>query len=181
MLTYFIVINVIGFFLDLLSKYKKIDMLLIIISFFGGSLGILIAIILFNRNINKDNMMVLVFTICTFIMQLILYLLFKENYFDKFSLERLEKLNYKPFLIYLGIINLITFLAFGLDKYKAIHGKWRIKIVTLLGLCFLGGGIGGLLGVHVFKHKTNKNYFTLGIPLIILMHVIVILFLINLL
>ena len=178
MLIYFLVINIIGFLLNLLSKYKKIDILLIITSLLGGSLGILIAIILFNRNINKENMMVLVFTICTFIMQLVLYFLFKGNYFDKFSLERLEKLNYKPFLIYLGVINLITFLAFGLDKYKAIHGKWRIKIVTLLGFCFLGGGIGGLLGVHVFKHKTNKNYFTLGIPLIILMHVVIIIFLV---
>lgn len=73
-------------------------------------------------------------------------------------------------IIYLGIINLITCTIFALDKFNAMQNKSRFRIVTLLGLCFIGGSVGGLLAMYLFSHKTQKDYFTVGIPLIIIMH-----------
>ena len=63
---------------------------------------------------------------------------------------------------------------------NAISKKWRYKIVTLLGLCFIGGSLGGLLAMYVFRHKTQQDYFTVGVPLIIITQIIVIIFLANL-
>lgn len=78
---------------------------------------------------------------------------------------------YQFFFYYLMIINLITFIIFGIDKYKAIKDQWRIKESTLLGLSFIGGALGGMLGMYVFRHKTKKFYFFLGIPFMMILHV----------
>ena len=79
---------------------------------------------------------------------------------------------YQFFFYYLIIINLITFIIFGIDKYKAIKDQWRIKEATLLGLSFIGGALGGMLGMYVFRHKTKKFYFFLGIPFMMILHVV---------
>lgn len=63
------------------------------------------------------------------------------------------------FLVYVAIMSFITFLAYGIDKKKAIDGAWRTKEKTLLGLSVAGGAIGGLLGMKVFRHKTKHMYF----------------------
>ena len=65
----------------------------------------------------------------------------------------------KSFIIYLIAINIITFLVMGLDKWKAKHGSWRIQEATLFTLVLFGGGIGGILGMIVFHHKTKHWYF----------------------
>lgn len=82
-------------------------------------------------------------------------------------------------MVYLGIIKLITFVAFAIDKMKAVGHRSRIRIVTLLGLAFVGGSIGGLLAMYLLHHKTNKDYFTVGISLIILMQVVVVFYVLN--
>lgn len=74
------------------------------------------------------------------------------------------------FLIYIFIINIVSFLAFGLDKYKSKKNSWRISEISLLVLALLGGSAGSLLGMVTFKHKINKIKFTLGIPLIYLLN-----------
>ena len=61
--------------------------------------------------------------------------------------------------IYLIIINIISFILYGLDKYKAIHNKWRIPETLLISISFLGGGIGSILGMIIFRHKTKKLSF----------------------
>ena len=76
-------------------------------------------------------------------------------------------------LIYLIVINIITFIIYGLDKWLAIKEKNRVRIATLLGLAFLGGEIGGLIAMRLFRHKTNKEYFTIGLPLILIMHLVI--------
>lgn len=187
MKTYLGIINVMGFILYcinmLLYKFTRngqIDTLLTLTSFLGGSLGIIIAILLFDRENVKDNMMSRVFVICMFIIQLILFIMLKGNHGEKITFaiwELFEK--YKILLIYLGIINFITFTVFALDKMKAISGQWRYKIVTLLGLCFIGGSIGRLLSMYIFRHKTNVDYFTWGIPIIMIMQIVVTIFLVN--
>lgn len=86
---------------------------------------------------------------------------------------------HKYTLIYLGIINLVTFIAFAIDKMNAIGHRSRIRIVTLLGLAFIGGSLGGLLAMYLLNHKTTKDYFIVGIPLIILMQVVVVFYVLN--
>lgn len=71
--------------------------------------------------------------------------------------------------IYFVVINLITFAAFGLDKYKAVHNKWRIPEAQLLLLAALGGSPGAILGMQFFHHKTRKPKFRYGVPLILAM------------
>lgn len=71
-------------------------------------------------------------------------------------------------VLYLIVINILTFLVFGIDKRKAQKGRWRIPEATLIGLSAAGGSIGALLGMHLFRHKTHKRKFTLGIPAILI-------------
>ena len=74
---------------------------------------------------------------------------------------------------------IITFVAFAIDKMNAIGHRSRISIVTLLGLAFIGGSLGGLLAMYLLNHKTTKDYFTVGIPLIILMQVVLLFYVLN--
>jgi len=56
-------------------------------------------------------------------------------------------------------LNFLNFLLFGYDKFQAKRGGWRIPEKVLLGLSLFGGGLGGLAGMLVFRHKTRKNIF----------------------
>ena len=73
---------------------------------------------------------------------------------------------------YLLGINLLTFLIYGIDKWKARRDKWRVPEATLLMLAALGGSVGALLGMSVFHHKTKHKKFLTGVPLILLAQVI---------
>ena len=75
-------------------------------------------------------------------------------------------------IIYFIIINLITFFTMWLDKRKAKKGKWRIPENTLLLLVILGGGIGGIAGMYIFHHKTQKAKFVIGFPIILICEII---------
>lgn len=65
-------------------------------------------------------------------------------------------------------INLVSFLIFGADKWKAKRGRWRIPEDALILLAVFGGSVGALAGMYVFRHKTRHNKFRWGIPLILL-------------
>ena len=71
-------------------------------------------------------------------------------------------------LYYLIVINILTFAVYGIDKWKARHGSWRISEATLLMLAVIGGTIGALLGMQVWRHKTMHLKFKYGLPLILL-------------
>lgn len=71
-------------------------------------------------------------------------------------------------LYYLSGINILAFLVFGLDKRKARKDRWRVPEATLLLLAVIGGSVGALLGMVVFRHKTRHNKFRIGLPLILL-------------
>ena len=71
-------------------------------------------------------------------------------------------------LVYLAAVNLVTFTVYGIDKAKAKRGAWRVPEKTLFLLPLLGGSLGALLGMRVFRHKTKHWYFVWGIPLILL-------------
>ena len=76
------------------------------------------------------------------------------------------------FLIYLVVINLLTFITYGIDKLKAKRSKWRISEATLLGLAVVGGSIGAWLGMKAWHHKTLHMKFKYGIPVIILLQLL---------
>lgn len=82
----------------------------------------------------------------------------------------------KYLYIWLIIINIITFAVFGIDKKKAIDGKFRISESALFLLSILGGSLGGFIAMHTFHHKTKKWYFKFGIPLILIAQVLLIIF-----
>ena len=75
-------------------------------------------------------------------------------------------------IIYLIIINITTAFAMGIDKWKAKKGHWRIEEKTLLTLVLLGGGIGGIAGMYLFRHKTKKAQFYIGFPAIIIVQIV---------
>ena len=68
----------------------------------------------------------------------------------------------------IALMNLITFIVYGIDKFKARRGKWRIPESTLLLLAIVGGSIGAWVGIKVWHHKTLHRKFKYGIPIIIL-------------
>lgn len=82
----------------------------------------------------------------------------------------------KYILIYLGIINLIGFFAMFLDKQKAKRGKWRIPEKTLFLLAVIGGSLGTTLGMHMFRHKTKHWYFKFGMPFILIVQIILMIY-----
>lgn len=83
-------------------------------------------------------------------------------------------------LIYILIINVITFFMMWFDKHEAKIGDWRVPERTLFLLVLLGGGIGGIAGMYVFRHKTRKWYFKIGFPAILIMQIILVIYLKNL-
>ena len=70
----------------------------------------------------------------------------------------------KLLLAYLALVNLLTFVLYGVDKRKAQKGAWRVPEKTLLLLPLLGGSVGGILGMQTFRHKTKHWYFKFGLP-----------------
>ncbi len=81
-------------------------------------------------------------------------------------------------LVYLLIVNAASFLLMHRDKKKAIKGQWRIPEKTLLGICAIGGSLGGLLGMRLFRHKTKHAAFFLGIPVMLVAHMALLIWLI---
>ena len=72
---------------------------------------------------------------------------------------------------YLLAINVVAFIMYGIDKYKAKKAKWRIPEATLLLLAVLGGSIGAWMGMKVWHHKTMHKKFKYGIPAILLIQI----------
>ena len=73
----------------------------------------------------------------------------------------------KELILYLLIINALSFLLMLIDKQKAKKNRWRIPEAVLLGVSALGGSIGGLTGMYTVRHKTQKPLFYIGIPFIL--------------
>lgn len=189
---YVIGINILGFILFAINTWlytytpdKEIDRILTIVSFLGASLGIFISTLIFDRNAlkskqKKEIMMSRVFLWSILIIQIIIFLIIKGHIKNNITIAFWTFFaQHKIFLLYLLIINIITLIAFGVDKIKALEHRSRIRIITLLSLAFVVGSIGGLIAMYSFKHKVKQDYFSVGLPLILIMQVIVIFYLMN--
>ena len=79
-------------------------------------------------------------------------------------------------IIYLVMINVVAFMLMGFDKRRAKRNAWRIPEKTLFGSALLGGSIGAIAGMQVFRHKTKHWYFVWGMPAILILQAVVIFF-----
>lgn len=82
-------------------------------------------------------------------------------------------------LIYLLTINALGFLLMTVDKYKARKNLWRIPESTLMTIALIGGSIGSLMGMYTVRHKTKHLKFTLGIPVILVLQIVVVFWLLT--
>ena len=78
---------------------------------------------------------------------------------------------------FIAILNVITFLIYAIDKWKAKKSRWRIPESILLLLAVLGGSIGALMGMKIWHHKTMHKKFKYGIPLIMILQIGMLLYL----
>lgn len=88
----------------------------------------------------------------------------------------IESIGISNVIIYLIVINIVGFFAMGIDKWKAKNDAWRIPENTLFGITALGGGIGTIVGMYTFRHKTQKPKFTIGLPAILILEIILIVY-----
>lgn len=178
---YLIIINIIAFSLSVVefllykkksSKKEKIQVILNVSILLGGAVGATLAFFIWNRK-GKQLFTQMAYTGAMFVIQLLLYLLcYRPNkvLIEKWFVTFYPR--YKFFLLYVLIMCIISFILFAVDKKKAINGQWRIQEKVLLGTSFLGGAAGGLLAMHLFHHKTQKPYFSIGIPAMLVLQVI---------
>ena len=82
----------------------------------------------------------------------------------------------KILFYYLAIINALSFLLMLIDKQKAKKNRWRIPENTLLGVCLIGGSLGGIIAMNIFRHKTQHLRFSVGIPLMLILHIVALYF-----
>ena len=72
--------------------------------------------------------------------------------------------------LYLAAVNVTGFFLMGIDKWKAKRGAWRVSEKALFLPAVLGGAVGAILGMRVFRHKTKHWYFRFGMPAILIVH-----------
>lgn len=77
--------------------------------------------------------------------------------------------------VYFAVTNLTSFVLMGLDKKRAIEHKWRIAENKLFLSALIGGSVGAVAGMHFFHHKTRHWYFAVGMPAILILHIVIIL------
>ena len=81
------------------------------------------------------------------------------------------------FAIYIVAVNLFAYILYGIDKQKSKNTKWRISERTLIISALVGGSIGALLAMRVFRHKTKQKKFTIGVPFILVLQIAMLLLL----
>ena len=86
----------------------------------------------------------------------------------------------KYFYLYLLLINALGIVIMRIDKQKARKKAWRIPEATLMTVAAIGGSLGSLIGMYAFRHKTRHKKFTVGVPLFLLMHLVILGFMLYL-
>lgn len=184
---YLLAINVVAFVLytidywffqftgNELISHLFLDVLTVI----GGVVGTLLAFFIWDRKTVKDNAWWHVFAVAFFIIWCaIIGFVYLSPFNPKAFFQNLISRHIIP-SIYLVVINTVTLVYFGIDKMRAMEGKWRIREVSLLGMCLAGGSIGGLIGMSAFRHKIRSPHFRYGLPLLLVAQLFFIIYLIN--
>ena len=78
---------------------------------------------------------------------------------------------YQILLVYLLLVNAAGFLLMLVDKIKAKRNLWRIPEATLMGVALIGGSIGAIAGMNLFRHKTKHTKFYIGLPVILVLQI----------
>lgn len=78
----------------------------------------------------------------------------------------------KIFIIYLIAVNIAGFALMGVDKRRAVRHRWRIRESALFIVAAIGGSVGVLLGMLIFRHKTKHLSFEIGVPAILVVQVV---------
>ena len=145
----------------------------------GGAAGTLLAFALWDRKTVKDNAWWHVNAAAFFLIWCVVVCFVYVTPFRMDALVSSLQRSHTVLLAYLAGINLVTLVAFGMDKARAADRKWRIPEATLLGLSLLGGSIGGLVGMRAFNHKVRSPQFAYGLPVTLVANAAVVLFLLN--
>ena len=82
-------------------------------------------------------------------------------------------------IYYLLAVNVLTFIVYGVDKWKARRGHWRVPEASLLGLAALGGSVGAWLAMQLLRHKTQKKKFRYGVPALFVLQVVAVVLILN--
>jgi uncharacterized membrane protein YsdA (DUF1294 family) len=85
----------------------------------------------------------------------------------------------KLLFLYLFIINAVCFLLMLSDKRRAIKNRWRIPEATLMFTAAIGGSLGGLLSMRLFRHKTKHLKFSLGLPALLIVHILLLIYFLS--
>ena len=83
-------------------------------------------------------------------------------------------IQWKVLIVYLILVNIAGFLSMGIDKHKAKKGQWRIPEKTLFLIAVIGGSIGSMYGMHLFRHKTKHKSFIYGMPAILIVQLLIV-------
>ena len=187
---YLLGINIFGFVLFALyifflagDEANWCDTLITFATFAFGSLGILISVCIFGktpREYRKQTMMSRIFIWCMVVIQIVLVLIFKGYIKTEITINIFNFLReHIGLFIYIATINMVSLLAYAIDKINAIEHRSRIRISILLFLAFAGGSIGALVAMYALRHKTKIDYFTVGVPLTLIMQILVIFYFMN--
>jgi uncharacterized membrane protein YsdA (DUF1294 family) len=146
----------------------------------GGGVGVLLALALWGGKVRKDNVGPRVFAVGA----LVLWGVVVANVcgWHRFSVEALRlALGREHFslAVYLGVVNVVTFVLFCVDKARAVRHAWRVPEGVLLGLSLAGGSVGGMLAMAVCRHKVSVPRFRFGLPAMLVADVVVIAYLMQ--
>ncbi|WP_219722284.1 DUF1294 domain-containing protein [Enorma phocaeensis] len=139
----------------------------------AGGVGMLLAFLLWDRHAIKDN----VAWRFVAVLGIIVWALVTPCVYGVVRLDveaLLAPLNLGalvPIGIYVLVMSAVTFCVFVYDKRQAEHGGWRVREFALLTLPLLGGALGGLLAMHLVRHKTRVYHFSWGLPIMIALQV----------
>lgn len=184
-LIYLVIVNVAAFlafttdfFLYIRLNRELCDhRILSLFSVAGGGVGMLLAFVIWDRRIVKNNIAWRIIAILGIAIWAVIVLHFYGvTKIDSINLlSPIEGGEILVFVIYLIAANATAFVVFAVDKWKAVRGLGRIREWILILFVLLGGSIGGFLAMHLLRHKTRVWYFAYGIPIIFVLQVMMLL------
>ena len=189
-LIYLLVVNALAFLLLTIdyhvcmraAREELIDhRILSVFALIGGGIGMLVAFLVWDRRVNKNNvawrLIAIIGIVAWVLVTLCVYGVIKLDV-DSLVVP-LDLGDLAPLGVYLLVANLVTLALFIYDKLRAEQGRVdkRIPEVVLLGLSLVGGAVGGIVGMYLVRHKTRKWYFSWGLPVMIVLQVALLLYL----